>query len=397
MKKFYAIALAAAVAVSASATGFQKANTSIRAIEVDNLQKLENVAKTNFTVVAKDENAVKPLASNYPVDPVGKYLMCSSFSTYEGTYLANEFQVVEDQPLGQGYFTINNLFTWFDDDINAMADLVTLNYNDGSTGYGLYVDPYPIYDDQYSLLVIGYMDGGFMLIDKEVLFTLDDETGAIQMPKYTFNPGYETMQVGLGLINSANRGYFFPDMTFYAANGTFSWQEYSGGTYSPMEYNVYGFQSGDQLSLLNFADTPYEMIVDLDLENGEIAVIDQLAAGTPLWSYDFDWCTVLDGNIYYDMYGTIENNEDGKTSTLEIPFEVLAISEAGYYARGKNVVINFDFPISGLAGVNNVVVGEDANAPVEYYNLQGVRVANPAAGTLVIKKQGNTVTKTLVR
>ena len=41
-------------------------------------------------------------------------------------------------------------------------------------------------------------------------------------------------------------------------------------------------------------------------------------------------------------------------------------------------------------------VGVDENAPVEYYNLQGVRVENPANG-LYIKRQGSKVEKVLVR
>ena len=38
----------------------------------------------------------------------------------------------------------------------------------------------------------------------------------------------------------------------------------------------------------------------------------------------------------------------------------------------------------------------DENAPVEYYNLQGVRVANPANG-IFIKRQGSKVTKIYVK
>lgn len=40
---------------------------------------------------------------------------------------------------------------------------------------------------------------------------------------------------------------------------------------------------------------------------------------------------------------------------------------------------------------------DNANAPVEYYNLQGVRVANPTAGNLYIVRQGNKVSKTIIR
>ena len=47
------------------------------------------------------------------------------------------------------------------------------------------------------------------------------------------------------------------------------------------------------------------------------------------------------------------------------------------------------------AGVDNVAV-KDADAPVEYYNLSGVRVANPANGIYIVK-QGNKVSKTVIR
>lgn len=47
-------------------------------------------------------------------------------------------------------------------------------------------------------------------------------------------------------------------------------------------------------------------------------------------------------------------------------------------------------------GVDDVMVN-DVNAPVEYYNLQGMRVENPAAGQLYIKRQGSKATKILFR
>lgn len=50
--------------------------------------------------------------------------------------------------------------------------------------------------------------------------------------------------------------------------------------------------------------------------------------------------------------------------------------------------------VVGASGVNDIVV-DNENAPVVYYNLQGVQISNPEAGQLVIKKQGNNVTKVL--
>ena len=41
-------------------------------------------------------------------------------------------------------------------------------------------------------------------------------------------------------------------------------------------------------------------------------------------------------------------------------------------------------------------IAVDDNAPVEYYNLQGVRVENPANG-LYIRRQGSKAEKVIVR
>lgn len=59
-----------------------------------------------------------------------------------------------------------------------------------------------------------------------------------------------------------------------------------------------------------------------------------------------------------------------------------------------NEIVSYEAPGS-FDGVEDIVA-DDANAPVEYYNLQGVRVANPENG-LYIRVQGKKATKVLVR
>lgn len=49
------------------------------------------------------------------------------------------------------------------------------------------------------------------------------------------------------------------------------------------------------------------------------------------------------------------------------------------------------------AGVDEVVADEDVNAPVEMYNLNGVRVNGDVAPGLYIRRQGSTVTKVVIR
>lgn len=50
-----------------------------------------------------------------------------------------------------------------------------------------------------------------------------------------------------------------------------------------------------------------------------------------------------------------------------------------------------ELPGDGINTINN-----DANAPVEYYNLQGIRVANPQGG-IFIRRQGSTATKVTIK
>ena len=64
------------------------------------------------------------------------------------------------------------------------------------------------------------------------------------------------------------------------------------------------------------------------------------------------------------------------------------------YYTNRNGAFKVDL---NTAGINDAVIDVHDNAPVEYFNLQGVRVANPSAGELVIKRQGEKVSKTIVR
>lgn len=66
------------------------------------------------------------------------------------------------------------------------------------------------------------------------------------------------------------------------------------------------------------------------------------------------------------------------------------------YSMKEEYTANSTIIVPEAAGVESVVVEDSANAPKEYFNLQGVRVANPENG-LYIVRQGNKVTKTFIR
>ena len=64
------------------------------------------------------------------------------------------------------------------------------------------------------------------------------------------------------------------------------------------------------------------------------------------------------------------------------------------YTSGTFTLSALKISDSDLTGID--VINSDNDAPVEYYNLQGIRIDNPAAG-LYIKRQGNTTTKVLIK
>ena len=113
---------------------------------------------------------------------------------------------------------------------------------------------------------------------------------------------------------------------------------------------------------------------------------------------------------YYDLVNeqetedalkiTLTDNGDG-TSTISFPYHSGFIyaqtSGDTYYASNYADVLSYvTFPT--FSGINEVKADIDnSNAPVEYFNLQGVRIVNPEAGQFVIKRQGSEVTKLIVR
>ncbi len=60
------------------------------------------------------------------------------------------------------------------------------------------------------------------------------------------------------------------------------------------------------------------------------------------------------------------------------------------------LVAKFNLPSDmKSSGIDDVVTEDEADAPVEYYNLQGMRVENPANG-IYIRRQGSKATKVVL-
>ena len=102
---------------------------------------------------------------------------------------------------------------------------------------------------------------------------------------------------------------------------------------------------------------------------------------------------------YSTQYGTIYLDATKTSAEFELAEADAEIfnnaANHGIKIQGDKVTLKKAYIMhKGSGGIADITV--DENAPVEFFNLQGVRVANPENG-LYIRRQGNKATKVLVK
>ena len=101
------------------------------------------------------------------------------------------------------------------------------------------------------------------------------------------------------------------------------------------------------------------------------------------------------GHAYYRVY--MESTARPSEIVTQNAIAPLALTESELSSGSR--VARTVYLESNTTGVEDVVTDEveAQDAPVVYYNLQGVRVENPAAGAVYIRVQGDKVTKEYIR
>lgn len=69
------------------------------------------------------------------------------------------------------------------------------------------------------------------------------------------------------------------------------------------------------------------------------------------------------------------------------------LDDSGFYYA--NQLGEFKIVLPASAGIGGVEA--DSTAPVEYFNLQGMPIEQPAPGTVCIRRQGSKATKIIVK
>lgn len=100
------------------------------------------------------------------------------------------------------------------------------------------------------------------------------------------------------------------------------------------------------------------------------------------------------GAVYADVFGSDWNFDAGNAVMSEDYAGTIEVTLPQVVKNPATVILHPEIIEHGGAGVADITV--DANAPKEYFNLQGIRVANPTEG-LYIVRQGKNVTKTYVK
>lgn len=244
-----------------------------------------------------------------------------------------------------------------------------------------------------------------------------DQPGFFQFTQFLYFMGAQTAEDDLelyGLMRLSEGSEINADMSYVTLEDILNegkpdeeliWEDHYNGVYAETNEdqsklsitNLYGDCGG--LFVGQLFDT-FEF--DIDLEKGTATLYDAViySEGTLrmlLWAPDPETGRPSDTVCTYK----IANRTDKTTGmTFGVLYDNLAMALAtpsmtiyNWFYAGQ-IILPFTWNF-GNAGVEGVTVA-DENAPVEYFNLQGVPVANPENG-LYIKRQGKTVTKVFVK
>lgn len=157
-------------------------------------------------------------------------------------------------------------------------------------------------------------------------------------------------------------------------------------------YNIYVEQKGDKIvidNMFNFGFSAHpEFTVDAQAKT--------LSATRPVLYQGSDGTITMLG-VDDEGYTTDEVlfSQNASTDAFIFQAAAVALTDGSQYQPAYLPMFRIPFNPYAGAGVQGVAV-DNANAPVEYFNLQGVRVANPENG-LYIRRQGNKVEKIIIR
>ena len=258
--------------------------------------------------------------------------------------------------------------------------------------------------------------GGISMTDDDIVFSVTDKEISY---KGTIN-GSRWDKI-IVLQNMATGGYYdyIPMYDFNYTNGitTFDYFESTSAT-APISGTepIYGELNGNTLTVTGLYGLGYSFPVDFVLDSDELtatatdAVVSKAQASqTEVVDYimydliiDGETVSVGDPVVVFNAVETVDDNLAPITILSNAHCAILAAYGGSTYTPFgtgifNNTMIRVPGHILAESGVGDVAIdGDDASAPVEYYDLRGCRVCNPTHG-IYLRRQGASVSKILVR
>lgn len=407
MKKIFTLALAAAAVVGASASPLSfKSAPQIKLTESKN-QLTATSLKTMSVASRADETTPELTGGEY----VAQFAM--DFQDGFGSANPRTAKITRD---GEGYVLdlgLNGLFT----DLtvkDVKLEKVALEGNDGTTTYfwgipkgqvvmndveldngskvDVYIGGYAIYDMNQSTGAYEYFgnsneitpmfecsaNGDFLGL---IQFNWKNTTAPVSGIWFAADIQGETYDIGLDVMAPV----YYQNNASYSTTmaGEEGDEDISGECYVlPVTYQ----QLGSGYEAYGVADCGGAIINIVDGKDATCYPnVALYYAGRAIY-----WGDAQNSADNFAAAGSFAENGDTKTITYDdLSWFLGNGQELGYFTNTK---ITF----GGTGAINEVAV-DNNNAPVEYFNLQGVRVNEPVAGQIVIRRQGNEVSKLLVK
>ena len=426
MKKFYSLMLAAGVAAGSLSVNAASLRTTFSGETTSNFRQDVNhdlsLRSTSFRApAAQSDNAL-------PESLEGKVLNFSFSIVQDGTpytFSKNVTLSNEEVENGIAFYTMTNFLTGVYTETVGVPDLqvayspsegsIVLFGNDtyvnvpltggGSAECGLWAAGVPDEEGVSNCVCANYFfnyaDGKFTL---ENPFTVNWSDGTSEE--------FEADRFLLGTVMNNRLSTFATiskDIVITLVDGignmTYTMNAESGA--QAREAEVGAQVAGSTLTILGFAGL-MDVPMTIDTQAKTLTATDvQVTAITKYKAYLSEQAadgSNAAGTRKYVLTSTY-TVANGKT-TINVPnwnafFYQFGTGETDYYWPMTNtkIVLDLDLDTVAESGVEGIAADAefDVNAPAEYFNLQGIRVATPEAGQLLIKRQGNKATKVVIR
>lgn len=419
MKKLYSFICAfAATALCASA--------AVQPVSSGRLIKLNENVMRKSAAVSPDAYVMQAAAaaSDAPASlENNQFVMTFDMPDYDenGNYLGSDavstmFTLTDPLPLSDGsisYYMTDFLDGFFNPEVSVLQLEAIYNPASGELSIDAGQDFLQVGSNVYKTWTLG--EGTAVYGALPVVFAW--ENGAFKfVPTYNTSSGTVTttgFSAGIQTTQGVSIAFELVNPNIIKTNGSMSTKVY-GWNKQTNAQSIFMNEDGllaevadGKLSLYNFFGIGFDQAVEFAINSADKKLTANSSKTVTIGQYQSTLAPAINdlgsatekGNATKgqgDLVATY--SVSGGKTTISVPdFNFFVRTAALYYPLTECSVV-LDFSIDDAnAGISDVIADNDANAPVEYFNLQGMRINEPAAGQLVIRRQGKTVSKLIVK